>query len=317
MSYTWKKVLPGVLAVAMLVSGMAAVNAEDEIRVLVEGEQVTFDQSPVMRNDRVLVPLRAVSEALGCEVHWYENTQSIGIGREGSSLDEVVLKVGYPRVLTLTDNNIVEKVTEIDQPPIIENDRTLVPVRALAEAVGADVEWDEETQTVMVTPWKVNPDLEFQDGIAIVKRGRYSGVQKEDGTMLLPVQYDGIVRYGDILAATNVSYVAKRSATTVYDMDGNVLIEEKENPELLYVFGYLSVGWTERTEKAWWEEDSSVMRYSVLDKTGKLVLENVDEDTYESFRQEYFPLNVVEIDTAGSGQSGLVRATVSKEGKLG
>lgn len=131
--------------------------------------------------------------------------------------------------------------------------------------------------------------------------------------MLLPIQYDSIARYGDMLAATNVSYVAKHSATTVYDMDGNVLIEEKVNPELLYVFGYLCVSWTEQTGKAWWEEGSSVTRYTVLDKTGKTVLENVDEDTYQSFRKEHFPLNVVETDTANSTQSGLVRATVSKE----
>lgn len=143
MKYIWKKTISGILVAAMLISGMVTVNAEDEIRVFVEGEQVTFDQPPVMRNDRVLVPLRAVGEALGCEVHWYENTQSIGIGRNGNGLDDIVLKVGYPRVLTLTGNNIVEKVTEIDQPPIVENDRTLVPVRALAEAVGAEVNWNE------------------------------------------------------------------------------------------------------------------------------------------------------------------------------
>ncbi len=315
MKHRWKKAVSGIVAAALMIPCMSVIHitAQEEIRVLVAGEQVEFDQPPVLRNDRVLVPLRAVGEALGCEVHWYENTQSIGIGRNGNGLDDVVLKVGYPRVLSLTDNNVVEKVTEIDQPPIVENDRTLVPVRALAEAVGAEVRWEEATQTVTVTPWNVNPDLIFQDGIAILKQGRYSSVQKEDGTMLLPGQYDRIVRYGDMLVADVVSYVAKWWQTTVYDLDGNVLMAEKTDAKLLYVFGYLSVSWTERTDKAWWEEGSSVTRHTVLDKTGKTVLENVDDETYQSFRREYFLLNVVETDTAGSSQSGLVRATVSKE----
>ncbi len=311
MNHIWKKVLSGVLATAMLIPGMATINAEGEIRVLVEGEQVTFDQPPVMRSDRVLVPLRAVGEALGCEVHWYGNTQSIGIGRNGNSLDDVVLKVGYPRVLSLETNNVVKKVTEIDQPPIVENNRTLVPVRALAEAVGAEVSWDGVTQTVTVTPQKVNPNLEFHDGIAIVKKGRYSSVYKEDGTLLLPGQYDSVVRYGNVLVTTNISYVAMRGTTEVYDMDGNVLIEEKAEQGILYAFGYLSVSWTDWTEEE--QEDGSRPRhYSVLDKTGKMVLENVDEDTYEAFKQEHFPIDLVDTFVYGE-QTELVRATVLTE----
>lgn len=307
MKYIWKKTVSGMLATVMMLSGAAAIGAPNEIRVLVAGEQVTFDQPPVMRNDRVLVPLRAVGEALGCEVHWYENTQSIGIGREGNGLDDVVLKVGYPRVLSLTTNNVVTKVTEIDQPPIVENDRTLVPVRALAEAVGADVEWDETTQTVTVAPWKVNPDLEFQDGIATLRAGRYSSVYKEDGTLLLPGRYDDIVRCGDMLVTTNVSYVAMREELAVYDMSGNLLTEGKTDPYILYAFGYLTVGWED------WKEDGSLLRhYSVLDKTGKTVLEDVDEDTYKAFKKEHFPVDVVETFVGGE-KSGLVRATVLTE----
>lgn len=307
MKYIWKKTVSGMLATVMMLSGAAAIGAPNEIRVLVAGEQVTFDQPPVMRNDRVLVPLRAVGEALGCEVHWYENTQSIGIGREGNGLDDVVLKVGYPRVLSLTTNNVVTKVTEIDQPPIVENDRTLVPVRALAEAVGADVEWDETTQTVTVAPWKVNPDLEFQDGIAIVRAGRYAGVYKEDGTLLLPIQYDDIVRCGDMLVTTNVSYVAMREEMAVYDMSGNLLTEGKTEPYILYAFGYLTVGW-----ENWTEDGTRPLHYSVLDKTGKTVLEDVDEDTYKAFKKEHFPVDVVET-FVGVEKSGLVRATVLTE----
>ena len=316
MKHNWKKVLTLVLAAAFVIPGTLAVAAEEEIQVLVDGEQITFDQPPIMQNDRVLVPLRAVGEALGCEVHWYENTQSIGIGRNGNSLDDVVLKVGYPRVLKLTTNNVVTKVTEIDQPPIVQNDRTLVPIRALAEALNAKVDWDGEKQTVTVTSNLVDPEWEFEDGIAIVKTGRYSCVYQEDGTLLLPGQYDSIVRYGDVLVATNVSYVAKSATAEFYDMDGSALMEQKVNPEILYAFGNLAVKWTDWSEEPL-EDGTMPSHYTVLDREGTIVLEDADEETYQAFKQEHFPVNVILTDSAGSEQSGLMRATIlTEEGQM-
>ena len=312
MKHNWKKVLTLVLAAAFVIPGTFTVAAEEEIQVLVDGEQITFDQPPIMQNDRMLVPLRAVGEALGCEVHWYENTQSIGIGWDGENVDNAVLKVGYPRVINLTSNYVVTEVTEIDQPPIVQNDRTLVPIRALAEALNAKVNWDGEKQTVTITSNPVKPEWEFEDGIAIVKTGRYSRVYQEDGTLLLPGQYDSIVRYGDILVATSVSYVAKSTTAEFYDMDGSELMEQKANPEILYVFGYLSVKWIDWSEEAL-KDGIMPSHYTVLDKEGTVVLEDADEEAYQAFKQEHFPVNVVATNFLYGDQEGLVKVKVFTE----
>ncbi|MBQ4347028.1 MAG: copper amine oxidase N-terminal domain-containing protein, partial [Firmicutes bacterium] len=49
----------------------------DNIRVFVDNNEIIFDQPPIIENDRTLVPLRAIFEALGAEVEWNSETRSI------------------------------------------------------------------------------------------------------------------------------------------------------------------------------------------------------------------------------------------------
>lgn len=114
----------------------------DEISVMVAGELLTFDQPPVIVNDRTLVPLRAIFEALGVIVDWDEETQTIA----AQSGDNTVIKlqIGSDKMLV----NGEEKTLDVPAQKI--NDRTLVPVRAISESLGCTVEWIEETNTVKI-----------------------------------------------------------------------------------------------------------------------------------------------------------------------
>ncbi len=311
MKRNWKKTVPLLLAAILVFPGAVSAGAEDAIQVLIGGVPVSFDQPPEMMQDRVMVPIRAVSEALGCNVHWYENTQTIGIGRDNSSFDDFLLKVGYNRVLEMTFSNRVEKVTEIDQPPVVKNDRTLVPIRALSEALGAQVDWDAETQTVTVEPYTVDPELTFQDGVAIVQKGLDYGVQKQDGTMVLPVQYDGITRYGNLLLASTTSMVAKYTTVELFDLEGNPILEAKTDPHIWYAFGYLSVSWPD-LEATQQEDGSNPYRYQVFDPNGGVVLKETDEAGYLAFQEESLPVAVKTVEKEADS-AGLVKITVSTE----
>lgn len=112
------------------------------IKVLLNGEQIQFDQQPIIQNGRTLVPLRAIFEAMGATVEWDQKTQTVTAKSETVT---VVMKVGDK---TMTKNGT--KIT-LDVPPQIVNNRTLVPARAVAESFGADVKWDGATQTVIIT----------------------------------------------------------------------------------------------------------------------------------------------------------------------
>ena len=55
----------------------AAAASSGEISVYLDGQRLTFDQPPVSMNGRVLVPVRAIFEALGAQVEWYQDTQTV------------------------------------------------------------------------------------------------------------------------------------------------------------------------------------------------------------------------------------------------
>ncbi|MCL2837729.1 MAG: copper amine oxidase N-terminal domain-containing protein, partial [Oscillospiraceae bacterium] len=60
---------------------------------------------------------------------------------------------GFFRIEIQIDNDIAfvnADIVDLDVPAMIYNDRTLVPLRFIAEASGANVEWDEDTQTVII-----------------------------------------------------------------------------------------------------------------------------------------------------------------------
>ncbi|MCD8036754.1 MAG: DUF4163 domain-containing protein [Clostridiales bacterium] len=137
-----KKVLSIALATALAVSSAIPALADD-ITVIVNGEKIEFDdQTPIIKNDRVLVPLRGVLEEMGIEVTWNEFSESIYAQR---GLAYALFNVGSSTLNTDSGDITLDAATEII------NDRTMVPLRAIAEAFDADVEWDGETYTVTVT----------------------------------------------------------------------------------------------------------------------------------------------------------------------
>lgn len=113
----------------------------DEITVTVNGEALEFDQQPIMDSDRVLVPMRKIFETLGAKVEWNGDTQTIT-----SIKDDIVI------IMQIGNNTITVNDGEftLDVPPQIMSDRTLVPIRAVAESFRINVEWDEKKRTVVL-----------------------------------------------------------------------------------------------------------------------------------------------------------------------
>ncbi len=115
---------------------------EEDIRVIVNGDEVVFpDQKPAIVNDRTLVPLRAIFEALKAEVEWDDETKTVTSKKGDIS---VSLAIDSDRLY----QNGQEKI--LDVPAQIMNGRTMVPVRAISEAFQCQVGWDQNTRTVTV-----------------------------------------------------------------------------------------------------------------------------------------------------------------------
>jgi len=114
------------------------------ITVTLNGKQLSFDVPPMIVDGRTLVPLRVIFEALGMTVEWDDNW--ISADSAGTSIS---LNIGNPQMTV--HGELGTKTIELDVPPRIINGRTMVPLRAIAEATGANVEWDATTRTVRIS----------------------------------------------------------------------------------------------------------------------------------------------------------------------
>lgn len=138
-----KKLLLLILLVALLIASLPnSVLAYQEITVTLDNEQLQFDVVPVLENGRVLVPLRAVFEVFGATVSWNNSTNTVIATKDSDTIKLIIGdKVAY--------KNYSE--VELDVPAKVIDGRTLVPLRFVSEALGADVNWDSTLQTVRIT----------------------------------------------------------------------------------------------------------------------------------------------------------------------
>ena len=101
----------------------------------------TMDAAPVIRGDRTMLPVRYVAEALGAAVTWDGATSTATV-----TTAETELKITVGASLATVNG----KSVSLDAPAFIENGRTYMPVRFVAEALGATVSWDGAASTATI-----------------------------------------------------------------------------------------------------------------------------------------------------------------------
>lgn len=109
------------------------------VTVVVNGQTMNFPQPPVEQAGRVFVPLRGIFEQLGASVVYQDGAiNATGNGRN------VSLHIGS------TQATVNGQPETLDSPPFIEGSTTLVPLRFIAQALGARVDWNNNTSTVAI-----------------------------------------------------------------------------------------------------------------------------------------------------------------------
>ena len=188
--------------------------------VILNGKQLEFDQPPVMCGDRILVPLRKVCEEMGAEVYYDLMTAYEAGARPGDNINIIDINIikNYAECVSFAklpyENNWILQTVDLrdsrrhnidlDVQPITINDRILVPVRALSEALGGEVLWNEETQTVTINcPAAASrrsveeieqiQQFSFEDALAFVKQQYFvpeSGYDSSiQGEYAVPVEH--------------------------------------------------------------------------------------------------------------------------------
>ncbi len=111
--------------------------------ITIDGKEKEMDVAPFIepKSGRTLVPIRFISEAFGADVQWEPEFKVVTI-----TLKDTVIKLQVGNSIAIVNG---EKV-QLDQPPVIKDNRTMVPLRFISEAFGADVEWFPETREVKI-----------------------------------------------------------------------------------------------------------------------------------------------------------------------
>ena len=137
-----KKIISAMLCIALLTSVcVMPVSADQPISVYVNGEKLEFDVEPVLLNDRTMVPMRKIFETLGATVTWNGDTETASGVRNGI---RVSVSIDNPKAF------IDGKATTLDQPPVLLDGRTLVPLRAISEAFECEVLWYGDTKKIYI-----------------------------------------------------------------------------------------------------------------------------------------------------------------------
>ncbi|KNY28255.1 N-acetylmuramoyl-L-alanine amidase family protein [Pseudobacteroides cellulosolvens] len=138
-------------------------NTQENINIKVNGVSVKSDVSPVIKDNRTLVPARAVFEQLGAKITWDEKNRQVGV------------TLGEDKIL-LTINNkkasVNNKNVEMDVPAQILNNRTLVPLRFVGEQLNMNVSWNAAQKLVTVDNKKNGNEMAKLDNIVYTPEGK-------------------------------------------------------------------------------------------------------------------------------------------------
>ncbi|GAA4725005.1 N-acetylmuramoyl-L-alanine amidase family protein [Brevibacillus fulvus] len=124
-------------------SSAAAKPAGDAVNLMIEGKTVVPEVPPLLVQGRTMVPVRIIAESLGADVQWDPSTETATIERQNSRLQ---LR------LNSTKATLNGKAVQLETPPMIHNQRMLLPLRFVGEALGCNVGWDNDSRTVLANP---------------------------------------------------------------------------------------------------------------------------------------------------------------------
>ncbi len=144
-----KRVVSLFITMAMMLSAVcfpSVANAATEYVTVYLNEKAidfpTTDARPQIFSNRTYVPVRKTCEALGLTVDWNSKTETLTFNRAG-----VVISHTMRSTIVYVNGEAVN----FDTPSINKNNRTLMPIRMLAESIGAVVTWDNPTRSVHIT----------------------------------------------------------------------------------------------------------------------------------------------------------------------
>lgn len=126
----------------------------NDVNYTVNGQAKKMDAKPFISNSRTLVPLRFIIEAIGGDVQWDGDSRVVTVNSKGKN---IILPIDSKKI-TVDGREIA-----IDQAAIIKGDRTYVPIRFVAENLGMNVNYINESREIEISYFEDKKDLDSKN----------------------------------------------------------------------------------------------------------------------------------------------------------
>ncbi|MFD1136672.1 copper amine oxidase N-terminal domain-containing protein [Paenibacillus urinalis] len=225
-----KKWVSSVVIAALVSAGVGhtpgMLNAATAIQIYIDNERLPSPQAPVMKGNRVLVPLRSIFEGLDANVLWNNKTKTV----TASKGDQTVSMTIGSSYATISGSRVT-----LDVPASIIKGSTMVPIRFVTEALGEEVLWNSSAKRVDI----MTSSNDLSSSTVTTRVGTQYGDARDISVEFTPSQNEGGVHEYRVMLvkasnagsfnlneARNVSYT---SYTSVSRTNGKLSVTLKEN----------------------------------------------------------------------------------------
>lgn len=234
-----KRVLSVILALSILLSMSAfssVAYAAEYVAVYLNEKLIDFpstDARPQIISNRTYVPVRKTCESLGLSIDWNSKTETMTLTRDGVTIAHTMRS----KIVYVNGNAVT-----FDTPSINVNNRILMPIRMIAESIGATVEWDDPTRSVHITTNNNSNNNNNNSNINNVNLAIVNSISVENNTVnknenaKLKVICSGDTTSVKFVDASNNSkidviskYVQNSDGTRTFEYDYKCVNETKEN----------------------------------------------------------------------------------------
>lgn len=122
-----------------------------EVNVIIRGNLVTMEEKPIIKDNRIYVPIRHISEDLGFKVEWISTRQTAKLTNSEAT---ILVSINTKEVL-VNDEKVM-----LNEKTFAEKGRIFVPLRSVAELLSQRVDWDQKNKTVIVGDFASKEDMD-------------------------------------------------------------------------------------------------------------------------------------------------------------